>query len=372
MTLLPTTMVGSYPRPQWFTHQLAGRDLLEAFKLAAHAEAFHDATRAVIADQEDAGLDVLTDGQMWFDDYQMGIGSFLWYWLERTRGFSPEKLPHPARAKARGRDAWALDEAGGVAVVGPIERGPVRMALLYRWAQAHTARPVKACIGAGPVQLSTLAHFHGGPVKDRYALSAALADVFSAEIHEVIAAGCRHIQLEDLGAWMPFLSGDQDYAWVNETVDRTMRGIDRRAVATSWHFCMGNAWGNQLEGMTAGGYRAILPRYLEVAVDEYVLDFACREMADADLVRQLPADKRIAAGVIDVRTLEIEHPEQVAERIRKLLRHIEPERVTLTTDCGLKQLPRPCARQKLRALVAGARLVRRELGVDEPDLGPRT
>jgi hypothetical protein len=157
----------------------------------------------------------------------------------------------------------------------------------------------------------------------------------------VIAAGCRHIQLEDLGAWMPFLSGDQDYAWVNETVDRTMRGIDRRAVATSWHFCMGNAWGNQLEGMTAGGYRAILPRYLEVAVDEYVLDFACREMADADLVRQLPADKRIAAGVIDVRTLEIEHPEQVAERIRKLLRHIEPERVTLTTDCGLKQLPRP-------------------------------
>jgi 5-methyltetrahydropteroyltriglutamate--homocysteine methyltransferase len=363
MTILPTTMVGSYPRPQWFTQQLAGRDVLEAFKVAAHAEAFHDATRAVIKDQEDAGLDIVTDGQQWFDDYHMGIGSFLWYWLERTGGFSPEKLPHPARGKAKGRDVWALDEAGGVAVVGPIERGPVRMALLYEWAQSHTARPVKACIGAGPVQLSTLAHFKRGPVKDRYDLSRALADVFSAEIHEVIAAGCRHVQLEDLGAWMPFLSGDKDYAWVNEVVDRTMRGIDRKAVATSWHFCMGNAWGNKLQGMTAGGYRAIVPHYLEVGVDEYVLDFACREMEDADLVRQLPADKRIAAGVIDVRTLEIEPPEQVAERIRTLLRHIEPERVTLTTDCGLKQLPRTCARQKLRSLVEGARLVRAELGV---------
>jgi|JI10StandDraft_1071094.scaffolds.fasta_scaffold05877_2 5-methyltetrahydropteroyltriglutamate--homocysteine methyltransferase len=361
MTLLPTTMVGSYPRPQWFTQQLAGRDVLEAFKVASHAEAFHDATRTVIKDQEDAGLDILTDGQMWFDDYHMGIGSFLWYWLERTGGFSPEKLPHPARGKAKGRDVWALDEAGGVGVVGPIERGPVRMELLYRWAQSHTAKPIKACIGAGPVQLSTLAHFKRGPVKDRYDLSRALADVFAAEIGEVIAAGCRYIQLEDLGAWMPFLSGDKDYAWVNEIVDRTMRGIDRTAVATSWHFCMGNAWGNKLEGMTAGGYRAILPHYLEVAVDEYVLDFACREMADADLLRQLPADKRIAAGVIDVRTLEIEHPEQVAERIRKVLAHIEPERVTLTTDCGLKQLPRTCAREKLRALAEGAAIVRREL-----------
>lgn len=71
-----------------------------------------------------------------------------------------------------------------------------------------------------------------------------------------------------------------------------------------------------------------------------MLDFACREMADADLLRALPSDKRAHVGVIDARTLEIEHPAQVADRIRKVLAHIEPERVTLTTDCGLKQLPR--------------------------------
>jgi len=360
MTLLPTTMVGSYPRPAWFTQQLAGRDLLEAFKIASHAEAFHDATRTVIRDQEDAGLDILSDGQMWFDDYSMGIGSFLWYWLERTRGFSPEKLPHPARAKAKGRDIWALDEAGGVAVEGPIERGPVRMALLYQWASRHTTRPIKACVGAGPIQLSTLAYFKAGPVKDRYQLSRALADVFRAEIAELVEAGCKHVQLEDLGAWMPHLSGDKDWAWVTETVDRVMAEIPT-GVERAWHFCLGNAWGNKLEGMTRGGYREVLPHYHGVKVDSYVLDFAAREMEDVDLLRKLPADKKVHVGVIDVRMLEIEHPEQVADRVRKVLQHIEPERVTLTTDCGLKQLPRTVAREKLRALAEGAKIVRREL-----------
>jgi 5-methyltetrahydropteroyltriglutamate--homocysteine methyltransferase len=359
MTLLPTTMVGSYPRPNWFRYQLEGRDILEAFKVVHHAEAYEDALRTVIRDQQLAGLDILADGQMWFDDYSMGIGSFLWYWLERTRGFGKEKLPHPARGKAKGRDIWALDEAGGVAVDGPIERGPIRMALLYRMAQRHTDRPIKACVGAGPVQLSTLAIFRDGPVKDRYQLSEALADIFNAEIKELMAAGCRHIQLEDLGAWIPYLSGDKDYEWVRSIVNRTLDGTGE--VETSWHFCKGNAWGNKLHGMTAGGYGEVLPHYYDVDVKEYVLDFACREMADASLLADVPAGKRVAVGVIDVRSLEIEPPEQVAERIRKVLEHIAPDRVTLTTDCGLKQLPRPCAVQKLHALVAGAELVRREL-----------
>ena len=155
-------MVGSYPRPGWFRYQLEGRDILDAFKVVHHAEAFEDAVRTVLKDQEDAGLDLVTDGQMYFDDYAMGIGSFLWYWLERIGGFGKEKLPHPARSKA-GVDAFALDEAGGVAVRGPIERGPVRLAELFRIAQRNTRAPIKACVGAGPVQLSTLAHFEGGP-----------------------------------------------------------------------------------------------------------------------------------------------------------------------------------------------------------------
>jgi methionine synthase II (cobalamin-independent) len=355
--LLPTTMVGSYPRPAWFRYQLEGRDILEAFKLTYHAEAFEDAVRAVLRDQESAGLDILTDGQMYFDDYTMGIGSFLWYWLERIGGFGKEKLPHPARGKA-GADAFALDEAGGVAVKGPIERGPVRLAELYRLAQRNTEQPIKACVGAGPVQLSTLAHFQGGPIKNRYALAHALAGVFNAEIKELVEAGCRHVQLEDLGAWIPTLSGEKDFAWVNDVVRETLDGVDAH---TSWHFCLGNAWGNRMKGMTVGGYPRVLPHYFDAKVDEFVLDFACREMEGVEVLADMPKDKRVAAGVIDVRSLEIEAPEQVAERVRKVLEFIEPERVTLTTDCGMKQLPRPCALEKLRSLVLGAQIVRREL-----------
>ena len=358
LPILPTTMVGSYPRPAWFRDQLEGRDIFDAFKVAAKKEAFDDAVHAVIGDQETAGLDILTDGQMWFDDYDMGIGSFLWYWLERTGGFGKAKVPHPARSKAKGRDVWALDEAGGVEVTGSIERGPVRLAALYNLAQKHTDRPIKACVGAGPIQLSTLAHFVSGPVKDRYALSEALADVFAAEIKELCDAGCAHVQLEDLGAWIPTLSGDADYAWVRRIVERTLAGCTAR---TSWHFCLGNVWGNRMGAMTAQGYERVLPEYLDVKVDEFVLDFACREMSDAALLKALPKDKSVAVGVIDVRTLEIEPPEQVAERIRKVLVHVPAERVTLTTDCGMKQLPRVCAIGKMRSLVAGAKIVRAEL-----------
>lgn len=117
-----------------------------------------------------------------------------------------------------------------------------------------------------------------------------------------------------------------------------------------------------MKGMTTGGYPRILPRYFDVKVGQFVLDFACREMAGIEVLRDLPSDKTVAVGVIDVRSLEVEAPEQVAERIRKVLQVIDAERVTLTTDCGMKQLPRPCAAAKLHALVAGARIVRRELG----------
>lgn len=359
-TLLATTMVGAYPRPAWFTDQLEGRDIREAFKVVQREEAFRDAVGAVLADQRRAGLDVVTDGQMWFDDYAMGIGAFFWYWFERIGGFGREKLEHPARSRTEGKDAFTLDESGGVAVRGPIERGPVRLAELYGIAAAQTDRPVKASVGAGPLQLSTMAHFESGPVGDRFALSVALADVFRAEIEDLVAAGCRHVQLEDLGAWVPNVTrADRDFDWVTSTVDRLFAGID--GVERCWHFCLGNAWGSRAEGLTRGGYGGVLPRYFDVDVDAFVLDFACRDMADVHVLADLPADKGVHAGVIDVRDLEVEQPEQVADRIRAVLEVVPAERVTLTTDCGMKQLPRTVARAKLAALTAGAAIVRGEL-----------
>jgi len=364
--LLPTTMVGAYPRPSWFTYQLDGRDIREAFKSLHHEEAFRDAVRTVVGEQESAGLDLVSDGQMWFDDYAMGIGSFFWYWFERIEGFGREKLEHPARSRTAGKDAFTLDESGGVAVRGPIERGTVRLAELYGIAADVAQRPVKACVGAGPLQLSTMAHFEAGPIKNRFDLSAALAGVFRVEIEDLIGAGCRHVQLEDLGAWVPNVTrADRDFEWVTSTVDRLFAGLaqapDGAPVERCWHFCLGNAWGSRAEGLTRGGYGSVLPRYFDVDVDAFVLDFACRDMVDVAVLRDLPADKRVHAGVIDVRNLEIEQPEQVADRVRAVLEVVPAERVTLTTDCGMKQLPRTVARAKLASLTAGAEIVRREL-----------
>jgi 5-methyltetrahydropteroyltriglutamate--homocysteine methyltransferase len=221
---------------------------------------------------------------------------------------------------------------------------------------------VKACVGAGPVQLAMGLTYRDGPVRDWRAMARALVPIFRAEIDELVEAGCRDVQLEDLGAWVPNLTGEKDFDLVIEVVNDVLRGLRARGVRTSWHFCFGNTWGNRNHGLTKGGYGAVLPRYLQVDVDELVLDFACREMDDAALLTTLPADKRIAAGVIDVRSLEIEQDEQVAARIRKLVEHVDPARITLTTDCGMKQLPRYCAVGKLRALVRGAAIVRKELG----------
>jgi len=147
-------------------------------------------------------------------------------------------------------------------------------------------------------------------------------------------------------------------AWVVEVMTQLAEGVDAHV---GWHFCLGNAWGTSTRGLTTGGYASVLHHYYDVPVDEFVLDFAARGMSDVDVLTDLPADKRIAAGVIDVRNLEVEQPEQVAERIRKVIAVVPPERVTLTTDCGLKQLPRRPASAKLAALVAGAEIVRAEL-----------
>src|SRR5206468_7747122 len=133
-TLLPTTMVGSYPRPKWFTHQLLGRDVRVAFKAVDHAEAFDDATRLAIRDQEEAGLDIVTDGQMYFDDYVGVIGSFCWYMYERIPGFEAAKEKHPleAYAQVRTKEIELFADWGGVINSGAVAPGAIRLPDLYQ------------------------------------------------------------------------------------------------------------------------------------------------------------------------------------------------------------------------------------------------
>ena len=358
-TLLPTTMVGSYPRPDWFKYQLLGKDVRVAFKHVGHHEAYEDATRAVIEDQEDAGLDIVTDGQMSYDDYVGVIGSFCWYMYERIPGFEQAKEPHPSEigAAVRTKEVELLSDWGGVVNSGPVKPGPLRLADLYTIAQRYTAKPLKVSVGAGPVNLAW--HVYFKHYKDARELSMALAPIFNAEMKELVKAGAKYLQIEDLGAWLPlFTNNPSDYKWIAEVMAKCVEGVD---AYVGWHFCFGNAWGNALSGIYPKGYETVLPQFYDVPINQFVLDFANREMADIDCLKGLPKDKDVQVGVLDIRTMMIETPQQVAERIRKVLKVVPAERVYLSTDCGMKPLPRTVAKMKLKALVEGAKIVRKEI-----------
>src|SRR5215471_2295436 len=160
-TVLPTTMVGSYPRPHWFTQQLLGRDVRVAFKEVQHEEVYDDAVATVIRDQEEAGLDIVTDGNMWYDDYIGSIGSFCWYLYERIPGFEAAKEEHPSVVGAVERNTTIdlLSDWGGVINSGPVKRGPIRWTDLYKVAKKHARVPVKVSVGAGPINLAWHAYF---------------------------------------------------------------------------------------------------------------------------------------------------------------------------------------------------------------------
>lgn len=358
-TILPTTMVGSYPRPHWFDYQLLGRDVRVAFKHVDHAEAFEDATEVVIRDQEDAGLDIVTDGQMCYDDYVGVIGSFCWYMYERIHGFAPAKEEHPSAigAATRTKEIDLLSDWGGVINDGAVGRGPIRLTDLYKLASRHASKPMKVSVGAGPVNLAWHVYFEH--YKDARELSYALAPIFNAEMKELVEAGATFLQIEDLGAWLPLFTDDEsDYEWIGDVIAQCVDGVDAKI---AWHFCFGNAWGNALSGIFPKGYETVLPRYYDVPVEQFVLDYANREMDGIEALASLPDDKEVAVGVLDIRTTMIETPEQVADRIRKVIAVVPPERVYLTTDCGLKPLPRKVAKMKLQALVDGAQIVRDEI-----------
>ena len=155
---------------------------------------------------------------------------------------------------------FVMDEAGSAILRGDVRAGRCASRTCTSARRKASAKPVKASVGAGPCQLSGLVHFESGPIRDRFELSAALAEVFNAELLELQAAGCSYVQYEDLGVWTPNLTGEQDFAWVTETVNRVLAGV---TVRKAWHFCLGNAWGNRLDARRARRVRrgrAALPR----------------------------------------------------------------------------------------------------------------
>jgi len=356
-------MVGSYPRPLWFRDQLHGQDLLESLKLDVRREAFEDAVGVVIGDQVRAGLDVVSDGQMHFDDYGGAIGSFTWYWYERIPGFGKSKLTNPGTQGHTDGDEYGESEIammelwGGTEVVEKVGRPASRLPDMYRLARKVADRPVKVSVGAGPVNLGFHVDFSApnSAYRDARELAEDLAPIFNSELRALAAAGCEFIQLEDLGAWL--FASDDDPQWVIDVFNATVAGVDAKL---GWHCCLGTNYGNTLRSYEGKIGQLLEPMY-QVNVDQYVLDFALRDMQDVRALASLPPDKEVAAGVIDVRTLKIESDEKLVERMTKVLDVVPAERVWFTTDCGMKVLPRFVAQQKLKAMVRARDRVRDQL-----------
>jgi 5-methyltetrahydropteroyltriglutamate--homocysteine methyltransferase len=296
---------------------------------------------------------------MYYDDYVGVIGSFCWYMYERIPGFEHAKEEHPAAVgqSDRGVGLTLLSDWGGVINSGPVEHGPMRLVDLYKIAAKYANKPLKVSVGAGPVNLAWHVYFEH--YKDAKELSYALAPIFNQEMKDLVEAGATFLQLEDLGAWLPLFTADEnDYEWIADVITQVVDGVDAKI---AWHFCYGNAWGNRLADLYPAGYEAVLPHFYDVPIDQFVLDFANREMADINALKTLPDDKEVAIGVVDIRTMMVETPEVVADRIRKVTDVVSPDRVYLTTDCGMKPLPRTIAKMKLKTLTQGAEIVRAEL-----------
>jgi 5-methyltetrahydropteroyltriglutamate--homocysteine methyltransferase len=175
---------------------------------------------------------------------------------------------------------------------------------------------------------------------------------------ELVAAGATYLQFEDLGAWLPLFTGDKnDYTWIKDVVAQCCDGV---AAKIGWHFCFGNAWGNDILSATyPEGYQTVLPHLFDTpGIDQFVLDYANRGMAGVEFLKNLPKDKDLQIGVVDVRTNAIETPQQIAARIKKVIAVVPADRVCLSTDCGMKPLARMVARMKLGALSEGAQMVR--------------
>ena len=336
--LLPTQGVGSYASPSWL---IAARRALRAGDAgpADLEEALEDAIRIAVWDQERAGLDILTDGEI-------GRQRFLWNVVERLGGL---KLI-PARRKL---GVISYDSAPRFETLERLS-APSGFGLVaeYAFVRTLTDKPLKVCC-PGPLTLAMpIGVKDGYGAGDDLAMLYDLAALVNRELRQLVAAGVRFIQVDEpSAAGGPRVPVEEAVKLFNAAVE----GVDAKIAL---HICFGNNQGRP--GMKRT-YSPLFPAMLEARADQFSLEFANREMSEIDLWGRLGTDRELAAGVIDVKSMYVETAEDVAERIRIALRHVAPEKLWLTCDCGFSASPRDLARAKLQALVEGARIVRREL-----------
>lgn len=338
LDLLPTMGVGSYASPGWLT---AMRRALRAGTAgpADLEEAILDAVRVAVCDQEDAGLDILSDGEI-------RRQRFLWNVVEKLSGLSVV----PAQRKL---GVMSYDSAPRFETVERVG-APEGFGLVQEYTDVRklTRKPIKVCC-PGPLTIVMPITPKDGYDGDYLPLLYDLAELVNRELKQVVAAGATFIQIDEPSAVgrTPVLPVEETVALFNKTVE----GLEAKIAL---HICFGNNQGRPAMKRT---YRPLFPGILEAKAEQIALEFSNREMSEVELWSEFGGERELAAGVIDVKSMYLETPEDVAERIRTVLQHVDPDKLYLTCDCGFSASSRGLARAKLHALVAGARIVRQEL-----------
>jgi 5-methyltetrahydropteroyltriglutamate--homocysteine methyltransferase len=336
LPLIPTTVIGSLPKPGWLTgtwYSVVERWNLEG---AALKEAMDDATRLALADQEAAGIDIVCDGEQRRSTHYT-------HFIHQLGGVDCGKL----KAKSMRAGKFTQDVPR---IIGPITLATHQAVDDYRFLRRLTNRPIKMTLPGPSTLVDGMADDYYG---DERALALACADALNQEIRALEAAGCDMVQLDE-----PAITRvpEKLEPWGIEAMDRAFAGT---RVASCVHVCYGYRarLGNK---EWKHGYEEIFPALARARnVAQYSLEFAEPKLAPR-ILEGLPG-KTIQLGVIDVGTDEVDRPETVAARLRAALEVLPPERLIAAPDCGCVARDREATRAKLRALVLGAETVRLEL-----------
>jgi 5-methyltetrahydropteroyltriglutamate--homocysteine methyltransferase len=338
--LLPTSLVGSYPQPDWLIDRkkLAGRfpprtRARELWRVAPEflEEAQNDATILAIRDQERAGLDIITDGEIRRESYSNRFATALEGVDIDNPGTALDRSGHPNPVPR---------------VVGRIRRKhPVEIEDVS-FLRAHTRRMIKMTV-AGPFTMTQQAQNDFYRSEEELALDYAAA--VNDEIKDMFAAGADVVQIDE-----PYLQARPEKArqYGVSAVNRALEGVSG---TTAIHLCFGYA---AIIHERPAGY-SFLPELAQSLAKQISIETA-QSSLDCSILEKLPG-KTIILGVLDLSTHEVETPETVAARIRRALPYVSADRIIVAPDCGLKYLPRDVAFGKMQAMAAGARLVRAEL-----------
>ena len=371
-TVLPTSIIGSLPRPSWYNAGLGSGSFLEAMVNSRYREQYEDAVSSHLRAQETAGLDICTDGDAHYDE-QVGGMSWQSYPLTHMDGFAaePEATAYKAGGVAfpRGHILHDYLEARVLPrITGPVGRGRLQYTAMWKVAQRMSKRPVKFGTILPELLAASVADDH---YKDPVERTWALSEAINAELNDLADAGCPVIQMEEPQIHMVPIHGKAfgklDVNDLVKVFNNTVKGL--RAKTEVWcHTCWGNP-SQQRMFVGVQSYQPTLEALARVDADALTFETCSSGTGDLKAIGEAVKDKKVVIGVIDHHTLQVERPEQIAALIREALKHVPPERLVISSDCGMGRegMGRRHAAYKMVAMVLGTNIVRKELGLPEAE-----